>query len=155
MKEDPISDVPIGPQAAAAAAVEVDAVPDDGTATVPGAAPGASPGAAPSPDENIVAWKETLVMALAMLTGYAASRWPAMATSKEEIDAVSSAWAPVCAKRWPIATTPEIAAALVTAGVFAPKIVNAMGEEKRAKAQRAAEKRAAEAAERVRADQGA
>lgn len=133
--DEPITGAPIGPQAAAAAAIEVEAVPDDGSS--------AAPGAAPAPDENLVAWKETLDLALKMLTGYAAARWPSMATTAEEVDAVAGAWAPVCAKRWPIATTPEIAAALVTVGVFGPKVVNAIADEKRAKAERAAKAKAA------------
>lgn len=128
MNEPLAANEPIGPQAAAAAALEVEAVPDDGTSAAPGAQP---PGAeAPPPDENVRAWDEAITFVLRIATRIAADRWSSMQTSDEEIAAVSGAWSPICARRWPLAMTPELAACLVTVGVFAPKVLGAVQEER-------------------------
>lgn len=135
-----IASEPLGPKAAAEAAVEVDAVPDDGTAGT-GATPGAS---AAAPDENVAAWDEAITFVLTIGTRIAANRWPAMTTSSEEIATVSDAWSPICARRWPLALTPELAACLVTLAVFAPKVAGAFGEEKERKAKAKAAQRPAQ-----------
>src|SRR5258708_4680443 len=89
------SQIPIGPQAAAQAAIEVEAVPDDGQA---GAAPGAPPGAAPMDQET---WNKTLKVAFGMLFAVAAARWKSFETTEEEIDALAEVWTPVCEKYFP------------------------------------------------------
>lgn len=143
---------PIGPQAAAAAVLEVEAIPDDGTAAPPGATPQPSEpapeaGGGPTLDESTRAWRETIFVAIAAITGAASQRWKSLTTTHGEAEVVADAWAPICARRWPTAMTPEIAAAMITLGVFAPKIKGAFTEEREARAA----KKAADAQARARA----
>lgn len=147
---------PVGPQAAASAVLEVEAVVDDGTSAPPGAQDPAAGSPTPEPsgptlDESTRAWFDTIVFGIGAITGAASARWKSMETSHAEAETVAGAWAPICARRWPLALTPEIAAALVTVGVFAPKVKGAFAEERAA---RAAKKAAAEAAKKKAEDQG-
>lgn len=140
MSDPGIASEPLGPKAAAEVAIEVEAIPDDGTA----AGASSAPGAAPAPDENIAAWDEAITFALTIGTRMASDRWPAMTTSREEIAAVSDAWSPICARRWPLALTPELVACLVTLAVFGPKVEGAFVEEKERRAKAKATARPAQ-----------
>lgn len=127
----------MGPQAAAAYVMSVDAVPDDGGPNAAG----------PQPFDALGEWHKAVVLGVGISTDIVAQKLPFWKTSDEERKSLADAWSPLLAQWFPDAFPQWMAAAGVTLVVFGPRVVltvDALKQEKaRAKSGGASEPRQA------------
>jgi hypothetical protein len=126
-----------GPQAAAqeALGVEIAGKEGDGQAGDQAAAPGAPP--QQGPDQQT--WAELLRTGFESLFGVMGSRWPKMAATEKEIDALTKAWAPVMEKHAGPVVPIEYIAVGATLLIVAPKAIGALRDARAEKAAKRAE----------------
>lgn len=117
----------MGPQAAAAHVLAVDAVPDDGGPSIGG----------PPPFNAYAEWHKAVMTAVGIGTDILAPTLPFWKTGDEERRMLADAWAPMLAEWFPNAFPQWLCAAGATLVVFGPRLVmtNAVmrEEERRAK----------------------
>lgn len=133
----------LGPQRAAAAALEVELdgmePPRDSGVDAPPASTGNAGAPPPDPAASAAEWEQILSSGFGALFALLSARWKSFETTPAEVDALAKAWTPVAVKHAGGAIPIEAIAILATAAIVAPKAIGAMREQKAAKAAKAKE----------------
>ena len=105
----------VGPQRAAEAILEVEAVPDDGGASE-------APGAEPAFDA-VKEWREAVILAFGTSTNLLARKYPFWKLSEAELGNLGDAWAKPLARWFPNAMPDWLVALTGTAIMLGPRFV--------------------------------